>query len=410
MTQHALSHGAIGSPTAKSRRRHPYSIVRFAMDRFLLLPLGAVIALVWANVAGESYFPFAHALAFPVNEIGMALFLALITQEVIEELMPGGALHTWRRWSLAVAGAVGGAAGAASVYLAYVRVRHEDVLMSAWPVAVAIDVAAGYYLLKMIFRRSNVLSLVLLLGIITDAVGLIVLAAWTPITERHLIGAGLLVGAMVIAAWLRHSRVKAFWPYLGVCGAISWWGFWAADVHPALALVPIVPFLPREPRAREPFADPADDDPIHHSEHEWNEAVQVVVFLFGLVNAGVVLRGYDTGTWAVLWAALIGRPVGILAAIALAVAAGLHLPRGMGWRQLVVAACATSSGFTLPLFFASGLLPVGAVLQQIKVGALATVAGALLAVAAAWLLHVGRFRRVHGGNHHVVRVHVRPVA
>jgi len=43
---------------------------------------------------------------------------------------------------------------------------------------------------------------------------------------------------------------------------------------------------------------------------------------FGLVNAGVLLRGFGTGTWAVLTASLVGRPVGILVAVGIAVAAG----------------------------------------------------------------------------------------
>ena len=93
MTGRALSHRAVVAVPASQRRWGP-AIVRFVIDRFLLLPLGAAVGLVWANTAAESYFRFAHALAFPVNEIGMALFLALITQELIEGVMPGGALHT----------------------------------------------------------------------------------------------------------------------------------------------------------------------------------------------------------------------------------------------------------------------------------------------------------------------------
>src|SRR5689334_11383604 len=116
------------------------SLRRFIFDRYLLLPLGAAIALVWANTAGESYFRFAHALAFPVNEIGMALFLALVTQETIEALMPGGALHTWRRWGMPLLAALGGALGATLAYLTFVHFKHEEVLAQAWPIACAIDV------------------------------------------------------------------------------------------------------------------------------------------------------------------------------------------------------------------------------------------------------------------------------
>ena len=128
-----------------------------------------------------------------------------------------------------------------------------------------------------------------------------------------------------------------------------------------------------------------------HAEREWNAIAQAVLFLFGLVNAGVILRGVDTGSWAVLSAAVIGRPIGVLAAIGLALALGFRLPAHLRWRELVVIALATSSGFTFALFTATSLLPPGAVLTQIKLGALSTVVGALVAFAAAWRLRVGRF-------------------
>ena len=158
------------------------------------------------------------------------------------------------------------------------------------------------------------------------------------------------------------------------------------------AAVAFVPFLPHEPRTLDLFADPPDDDATHHFEHEWNALVQGILFLFGLVNAGVILRGYDAGTWAVLAAALVGRPVGMLAAIGIAVAAGLHLPRRLGWRELVVIALAMSSGFTFALFFATGVLATGPAQAEIKIGALATSVGALLAIGAARLLRIGSVR------------------
>jgi NhaA family Na+:H+ antiporter len=363
------------------------------MDRFLLLPLGAAIAIVWANTASESYFRFAHALAFPVNEIGMALFLGLIAQETFEAIMPGGALHTWRRWGLPVVAAAGGFAGAAVVYLGYVHLRHEQVLGQAWPIACAIDVAAGYYLLKLIYPRSPALPFLLVLALATNAAGLAVLAGRAPFTESQFQGVALFIAAIGFAALLWSGDVRTFWPYAVVSGTVSWIGLYLAGLHPALALVPIVPFLPHERRRLDLFADPPDDDAVHHVEHEWNEVAQGVLFLFGLVNAGVLLSGYDTGTWAVLVAALVGRPLGIVVAVGLGLLVGLRPPRGFGWRELILVALATSSGFTLALFFASGLLPVGAVLQQVKLGALATAAGAILVLGAARILRAGRFAR-----------------
>ena len=96
-----------------AHRRHHQAMGRFAritIERFLLIPIGALIALIWANTAPESYFLVAHRLSFYVNEIGMALFFALLAQEVYEATMPGGALHSWRRWGMPVVGAAGGIA------------------------------------------------------------------------------------------------------------------------------------------------------------------------------------------------------------------------------------------------------------------------------------------------------------
>jgi hypothetical protein len=128
-----------------------------------------------------------------------------------------------------------------------------------------------------------------------------------------------------------------------------------------------------------------------HFEHVFEYPVQVIAFSFGLVNAGVLLRGFDTGTWAVLTASLVGRPVGILAAVGMAAAAGLRLPRHIGWKELIVIALAASPSLAFGLFFAAAVLPDGPTLMETKMGALSTAAGVLLALAVARLLRVGRF-------------------
>lgn len=391
MRQHAIA-----TPRVRvHRRRRPAvpRLVKYIEDRFLALPIGVAIALVWANTAAETYFVTAQTMRFVVNEIAMAFFFGLIMQEILEATMNGGALHSWRRWSLALVGAAGGVAGASGAYLLYVHGHYESLLVGGWPIACAVDVAAAYYVLKSILPKSGLLPFVLLLAIATDLFGILVVAPRYPGAAPRAGGAVLFIAALAVAAAMRAKGVRAFWPYLAVCGTLSWLAFLWEGLHPALALVPIVPFLPHEPRRLDLLADPPDDDAVHHFEHEWNSVVQATLFLFGLVNGGVMLRGYDTGTWALLLAALVGRPLGILAAVGIAVAAGLHLPRGVRWRQLVVAAFALSSGFTFALFFASGILSTGPILMQLTMGALMTAAGSLLAFGAARALRVGRFAR-----------------
>jgi NhaA family Na+:H+ antiporter len=234
---------------------------------------------------------------------------------------------------------------------------------------------------------------VLLLAIATDLVGMLIIAPQYPTIAVHGGGLGVMLVALGIAGAMRALKVRSFWPYLVICGTLSWIALYREGLHPAFALVPIVPFLPHEPRRLDLLADPPDDDAVHHFEHEWNTLVQGILFLFGLVNGGVLLRGYDTGTWALLLGALVGRPLGILTAVGAAVAAGWHLPRGLGWRQLLVAALASSSGFTFALFFATGILSTGPLLAQLTIGAVGTAAGSLLAIGAARLFRVGRFAR-----------------
>lgn len=368
-------------------------LFRAALNRFLLLPLGVAVALTWANTEPEDYFRFAHRAMFPVNEIAMALVLALIAQELYEALMPGGALHAWRHRGLPVVAAIGGLLGSILTFLLYVNLAHQQMLVPVWPVVAAVDVAAGYYLLRLIYpRRSGPVSFLLLLAVTTDIVVMAVVTAQAPEFSVHPTGLGLLLAAFASAALLRRGRVKAFWPYWIFSGTLSWLALYSMGVHPALALVPIVPLLPHDRRALEVFADRPDDHPVHHAEHEWNGAAQIALFLFGLVNGGVILRHVDTGTWAVAVAAIIGRPLGVVGAVALALAAGMHLPRRMGWSDLTVIALATTSGFTFALFLVAVTLPIGAVAGQATLGALLTAAGALATIWMAWMLCVGRFK------------------
>lgn len=368
-------------------------LVHGVLDRFLLLPIGAAIAVGWANLAPESYFRLSHALAFPVNEIAMAFFLALIAQELYEAVLPGGVLHAWRQRTLPLVAAFGGFAGAALTYLLYVNLAHEQMLVPAWPVVVAIDIAAGYYVLRLIYpRRSGAVAFLLMLAVITDAVALVVVAVQRHEFSVHPLGLTLLVAALALAALLRRRGVNAFWPFWLFGGTLSWLALFWMGIHPALALLPLVPFLPHDRRTGEVFEDRLDDDPVHHAEHEWNGVAQVALFLFGFVNAGVMLRHVDTGTWAVAVAALAGRPIGVVAAVAIAVAAGLHLPKRMHWGDVAIVAMASTAGFTFALFLAAAALPAGAVSEQITLGALLTVGGAFVTLGLAWALGAGRFK------------------
>jgi NhaA family Na+:H+ antiporter len=307
---------------------------------------------------------------------------------------PRGALHTWRRAALPVAAAIGGMAGPAAIYVIATAWMNQPALARGWAIPCATDIAFSFIVAKAIFRRHPAIPFLLLLAIADDALGLVILAIFYPVGDLHLaLGAALIGAALGVAYVLRRRRVRIFWPYILVAGGLSWAALFVGGLHPALALVPIMPFLPHAARDPGLFveAPPHARDTLSDFEHWWKYPVQVVLFFFGLANAGVRLEEIGAGTWVVLGAIAAGKPIGISIAVALALLTGLKLPQRLSQRDILVVGFVAGIGFTVALFFATAAFPPGAVLSQTKLGALLSVASAGLAVGAARLLRVGRF-------------------
>jgi Na+:H+ antiporter, NhaA family len=366
---------------------------RFSVEHYLVLPLGGLMALVWANTFEASYFQVSQALAFVVNDVGMAFVIAYLAQEVIEATLPGGTLHPRRHTLVPVIAGVGGTLGAVAVYAAYIQSTDEHVLLQGWPIACAVDLLVCLAIGRIIFGRSAASTFLLVLAIAGDVAGLLTISRRHFVADAHPAAAVLIVAAIGVSAWLRRAGLRSMWPHLLLSGPLTWLGCYRAGIHPALSLLPIVPFLAHTARDLNVVADA--DRPTHRTAHHFESVfeypVQAIAFLFALVNAGVFVRGFGTGTWAVLTASLAGRPAGVLTAVAIAVAAGLPLPRRVGWRELIVIALAASPTLSFGLFVAAAVFPAGPLLIETRMGALATAAGALLPLAAARILHVGRF-------------------
>lgn len=382
-------------PTALPRhRRIALGISKFILDSLVALPLGCALAMLWVNLAPESYFQFATVAALPVNEIGMAFVFALLTKEVVEATLPGGPLHPWSRATVPVIAAIGGVAAAYAGYLAFVQYAEEPILADAWVAASAIDLPASYLIARLIFGRHAAVPFLLLLALFTDVIGLGAVALLQPLDMSNAgIGVVCMIAALAWAYVLRWRYViTGFWIYLGGPGVLSWIGLYLLGVHPALALVPIVPFMTRGSHDPGLFVEtPAQaHDSLTRFERAFRVPVELVLFAFAIVNAGVPVRGLELGTWAIPVAAL-ARTAGVLVAGGLAVALGLHLPRHVGWKELVVVAATASIGFVFALFLSTAVMPFGPVLLELKMGALLTLLGVPLAVAAAAALGVGRF-------------------
>ena len=96
--------------------------------------------------------------------------------------------------------------------------------------------------------------------------------------------------AKKLAAVLRQLRVKNFWPYLVGPGGASWYALFTSGLHPALALVFIVPLLPGGARDEGLFVDTdGPSSPLHDFEHQLKRFVDFGLFWFAFTQAVVVL-------------------------------------------------------------------------------------------------------------------------
>jgi NhaA family Na+:H+ antiporter len=389
--------GAAASPHRPDvhRSRLP-RLWHFAAEHLLLLPLGAAVALAWANTAPDSYFRTAFALRFVVNDVLMALFFGLMMKEVVEATAPGGVLHPWRRAGLPLVAAGGLTVVPALIFAAVVPWFDETRVLAGWPVVFATDLAFGYFVARVIFGRHPAIPFFVLLAVCANAFGVVALALATPEAQlRPAVIALAMPAALGLAGLLRRMHVQSVWPYILGAGGLSWCALYFGGVAPALALVPIVPFLPHARRDPGFFvdADPSARDPLDRFERWCRHPAQVALLLFGLVNAGVPLRALDWGTLALPIALLLGKPLGLLAGVGVALAIGLRLPHRVGWREVVVVGCIAGIGFTVALYFAAAAVGPGPVLSELRMGALASLAGAVAAIAAAAGLRTGRFAR-----------------
>lgn len=381
---------------ARRWRRTVPRVSQLAIEHVLLLPAGAALAMIWVNVAAESYYRTTFRLAFAVNDVAMMFYFGLIAKEVVEATAPGGVLHSWRRALPPVIAALGAVAVPAVLYIRTVEWLEEPGLKVAWPATLGVDIAVTYLVARTVFGRTGAIPFLLLLAIVADALGFLALGLFDSTRDLHLVRAGLLMAvAIAVAIGLRRARVRSFWPYVLLAGTLAWVALFAGGLHPALALVPIVPFLPHAARDRGFLVDarPTARDALSKFEIWWRYPAHIALFFFGLVNAGVRLRSLEPGTWGIPIAVLAGRPAGVLLAAGIAVACGLHLPYKVGWRELLVIGLIAGIGFSVGLFMANELIAPGQVRAETSMGVLLTLLAVPVAVLSAAALGVGRFER-----------------
>lgn len=371
--------------------------VDFLFENSIFLIVSALAALVWANINHHSYAHFTHSVHFWVNDVAMCFFFGIAAKEIWESFLPGGSLSSREKAPLPVIATIGGMAGPAGIYLLLSQLLQAPDLRNGWAIPCATDIAFSLLFARMVFGAKHpAIPFLLLLAVADDALGLIVLAVFYPTGDVSLLQFCLfLLPAMGIAYAMKRSGVRSFWPYLLVSGVLSWFGFYRGGIHPALALVPIIPFMPSAKTDAGLFAEAEEyrHDTLNAFEHWWKQPVGLILGAFGLVNAGVLVGNAGTGTIVVLTALLIGKPLGISIFTLLGMLLGLRLPDRMGMRDVVVLGTVAGTGFTVALFVATVAFPSGQVLDAAKFGALLSFGAGVLALMLGSLLGVQRITR-----------------
>ena len=423
-----------------------YRIWNILINYSLLLIIGALIALCWANLDlifpvddhpeywAHTYHDFVHLviwenapigdfyhgadhrtlkLYYLVNDIFMALFFAIAGKEVWEALILKNGSLRGKKAATPLFATAGGMIGPVAVYLGLAALLGSDTysaVANGWAIPTATDIAFSYLVGRLVFGAGHpAVRFLLLLAIADDAAGLIILAIFYPSGDlmplwlllsfgtalvtfflfnwlpRYLDGADT---TKPVSTWFRQKLT--FWPYL-LAACASWYGFMVSGLHPALGLLPIVPAIPHADQAFGVFADAKKylHDLLNDIEHTLKVPVEIILFFFGLCNAGVQLSSFGSATWLVLAGLLIGKPVGILlfgwfAAHPLK----FGLPEGMRIIDLVIIGFVAAIGFTVSLFIASVAFEPGLIQDAAKMGALISFIAAIVSLIAGKICRV----------------------
>ena len=337
-------------------------------------------------------------LHYLVNDILMALFFAIAGKEVWEATLPGGPLSQPRKAATPLIATLGGVLVPAGVYLLGAGlVGQWAELASGWAIPCATDIAFSYMMARLVFGAAHpAIPFLLLLAIADDAIGLIIIAVFYPQEEPQLAFLLLSLAGMLVCWAFRRMRVASFWPYLLIGGFLSWIGFALSGLHPVLGLIPIIPMMPHAHSDTGLFdwSQLHREDTLTHFEHWWKNPVELILFAFGLLNAGVVV---DVGamfgpagmaTWLVLAGLMIGKPLGVWMFSMISKGLGFEVPGNMKAGELVVVGCAAAIGFTVALFVSTVAFPPGGVQDAAKMGALLSFAAAILTWVVAKLVRV----------------------
>jgi len=369
----------------------------------------ALLALLWSNSPWHESYRQLWSTAFEVrlgslslsmdlrqvvNEALMTIFFLVVGLEIKREVVEGELRDPARR-ALPVFAAVGGMILPALIY-AGINFGTPD--QRGWGIPMATDIALALGVMTLAGNVTPTLKLFLLALAIVDDIGAILVIGifHAGDIEFGWIGAGCVAIAMVVV--LQKRRFDVVWVYVSVgCGL--WLALHQAGIHATLTGVVLGFLAPTKPHLSNELIDQTEltnvgsardalittrlarsavsvVEWLEHRLHPWTSFLIVPIFAFA--NAGISLsteslRAAATSpvTWGVVLGLLIGKPVGILVASAVAVRLGAAtLPPGVTRVGIGGAGLLAGVGFTVSLFMADLALDPNAA-DQARLGILA---------------------------------------
>ena len=300
-----------------------------------------------------------------INDALMVIFFLFVGLELKRETVEGP-FQNPREAALPLAGALGGMAAPALIYVALNA--HEPGYLRGWAIPSATDIAFAVGVLSLLGSRvPNGLRLFLLALAIIDDLGAIVVIAL--FYASHLVGWALggAAATFFVMLMLNRAGVKALWPFW-LSGLVLWGFMLVSGVHATIAGVLTAIAVPMR------RADGAS--PLIAAEHALKYWVQFAIMpIFALANAGVVLAGAGPETLlhpialGVGLGLVFGKPIGIsLAAYVTGAILKQKLP-GDALQMLGVTMLA-GIGFTMSLFIGNLAFGTGDLATPVRFGVL----------------------------------------
>ncbi len=332
----------------------------------VLLILATVAALIVANSGVAWYTQLLEVYArlsvgswgiekpllLWINDGLMAVFFLLVGLELKREVLVGE-LSDRRKIILPLAGAIGGMAIPAAIYV-FIN-RGDPVALNGWAIPAATDIAFALGILAILGSRVPVALKILLTSIaVIDDLGAIAIIALFYTDQLSLFSLGFAAAMLLILFTLNRKGITKAAPYI-VVGLLLWVAVLKSGVHATLAGVTLAAFIPlKGKKAEETGLLPRMEKGLH----SW--VMFLILPIFAFANAGVPLKGLSPSSLmepvplGIMLGLFVGKQIGIFGFCWVVVKAGIaRLPNKVGWGELHGLSLLCGIGFTMSLFIGS---------------------------------------------------------